>query len=505
MLNPKRVTKILGSIAVVSAAWLALPRSTFAASRYVFVTFKGDSEAAEKLSVYTSTDGASYTILSNTGYGGPTGVLRDPSIIKHSDGKYYLAHTIYSWTTTSKSFAIASSSDLIHWTHVKMVDVGAADAQHTWAPEWFRDTDGSVHIIVSVDSASAESFRPLKFSAVGNDLTSWTGPEPIGISPNYIDTFIVKVGTTYHAFAKNETTKFIEHATASNLTGPWTWVGKGDWAGWGSGKEGPALFQLESGGWRMFMDCYSGCGYLYTDSADLKSWSAYKTVNGLSGARHGTVLREATDAQVHDAGAAAVIDGGGVAGRDGGSAVGRGGGSAAGGGSSGRGGGAAGRDGAGGGGGRATGSSAAGLANGGNGEGGGRNDRVPSGGEAGAGMSGASGASPVGGAGRAGGAGGASQTGSDRAAANRAGNVALGAGGTRAASAGAEPVDDVNSRAPGSAIAQDGPADSSQADGCRIAEGRSSATFGPAGSLLLAAALTARARRKCRAPRPPSR
>jgi len=32
----------------------------------------------------------------------------------------------------------------------------------------------------------------------------------------------VKSGSTYHAFSKNETTKYIEHATTTSLTGPYT-------------------------------------------------------------------------------------------------------------------------------------------------------------------------------------------------------------------------------------------------------------------------------------------
>ena len=78
-----------------------------------------------------------------------------------------------------------------------------------------------------------------------------------GIGPNYIDTYIVKSGGTYHAFSKNETTKYIEHATATSLTGPYTWVGTGNWAGWGSGLEGPALVRLPDHRWRIYFDNYS--------------------------------------------------------------------------------------------------------------------------------------------------------------------------------------------------------------------------------------------------------
>jgi hypothetical protein len=287
-------------------AWVFLAAGeAAAATRYVFAVFKGDSATGEKLSIYTSSDGLSFKLLSDTGYGGPTGILRDPTIMKHSDGKYYVAHTTNSWTTTTNNFAIASSTDLVKWTHVVTVPAGVANVQNTWAPEWFKDSDGSVNLIVSIDTTNAAAdFRPYKFTATDDSLTKWSGPTTIGIEPNYIDTFVVKLGSTYHAIAKNESSKFIEHATAPSLTGPWKWVGTGDWAGWGSGKEGPALFQVDGGQWRLFLDCYSGCGYLYVNNTsvggagDFGSWSKTTTIpGGLSGVvRHGTVLREDDDA-----------------------------------------------------------------------------------------------------------------------------------------------------------------------------------------------------------------
>lgn len=54
----------------------------------------------------------------------------------------------------------------------------------------------------------------------------------VGIGPNYIDTFIVYKPSTdgkvvYHAFSKNESAKYIEHATAQSVAGPWTFVQTG--------------------------------------------------------------------------------------------------------------------------------------------------------------------------------------------------------------------------------------------------------------------------------------
>ena len=273
-------------------AVLAAAGTSSAATRYVFATFLGDDASKQKLSLYTSKNGLDFTLLSNTGFAGPTGVLRDPSLMKHSDGQYYIAYTLKSWTTTSASFAIASSPDLKTWTFRTEVPAQVTGVKDTWAPEWFKDPDGSIHLIVSIDTNTTQ-FKSYLYTASDATLSKWDAPVPLGIGPNYIDTFVVKIGALYHAFTKNETTKFIEHATASTLTGPWTFVGKDNWAGWGSGKEGPALYQLDNGQWRMFLDCYGNCGFLQTSSTDLNTWSSTTTVPVLSGVvRHGTVLRE---------------------------------------------------------------------------------------------------------------------------------------------------------------------------------------------------------------------
>ena len=60
---------------------------------YIFATFTGDGTEDMKLRTYTSTDAINYSLYSITGYGGPTGALRDPSIMKHTDGKYYMVFT----------------------------------------------------------------------------------------------------------------------------------------------------------------------------------------------------------------------------------------------------------------------------------------------------------------------------------------------------------------------------------------------------------------------------
>jgi hypothetical protein len=263
-------------------------------TQYLFTVFTNSSES--NMYLYQAADALNFSLVKGPAYTPPGGLVRDPSLMKHTDGYYYIAYTT-NWTGTN--FGIARSWDLINWSFVTNVNVNVSGTQNTWAPEWFIDSDGSVNLIVSLSSSSYANFRSYKFTAQNGSLTSWSGGVALnGIAPNYIDTFIVKEGGIYHAFAKNETTKYIEHAIAANLTGPYYFVGTGDWAGWGNGIEGPALVQLDSGAWRIYFDKYtSPTGYYYSDSPDLTTWSAKAELpGGLSGlARHGTVLKESVN------------------------------------------------------------------------------------------------------------------------------------------------------------------------------------------------------------------
>jgi MYXO-CTERM domain-containing protein len=271
------------------------------ATTYIFATFKGDDAAGMKLSIYTSADSTNFTLLSDTGFGGNTNYIRDPSIMKYTDGKYYVAYTdpmTASCCNPEDHFGIAVSSDLIHWTDFTTVKAGVPAVSRTWAPEWFVEGDGTIKIIANIDTGNQlPDFQPYVFTALDSTLKSWSGPTALGIGADYIDTYVAKLGNTYHAFIKSETTRYLEHATASSLTGPWTFVGKDNWAGWGSGMEGPAIVQLDDGTYKMYVDPQSGgtpCQYM--TSSDLNKWSARASIPGTAGTtiRHGTVIRDAT-------------------------------------------------------------------------------------------------------------------------------------------------------------------------------------------------------------------
>jgi hypothetical protein len=276
--------------AIITAGWTT--GSDAGDLTYVFSTFW--EPAGSTLLIYQAPDALNFTQVGNSGFAGPTDNLRDPSIMKYSDGKYYVAFTTpegKGCCGTDLSFSIAASADLMTWATYTTIPSGVAGTQTTWAPEWFKDSDGSVNILVSIDPGGGH--RTYLFKATDSTLMNWAGPTEMGIGPDFIDTFVVLLGATYHAFTKDSTTSYIEHATASSLTGPWTFVGTGDWAGWGVHREGPSVIQLPGNVWRAFIDGYGSGGHeMYTDSTDnFATWTTPKPIPVIGNTTsHGTVI-----------------------------------------------------------------------------------------------------------------------------------------------------------------------------------------------------------------------
>jgi hypothetical protein len=269
----------------VASAAAPPPGST---SRYTMTAFTNSSES--NMYVYDAADATGYRLLRGPAYTPPSGLIRDPSIIRHTDGFYYITYTT-NWTGNTIGFA--RSSDRVNWTFLRNHTIPISGIVNTWAPEWFIDGNGSVNIVVSLNTGGG--FRPYRITATNSALSTWSAPTVLaGIQPNYIDTFIVRIGSTYHAFTKNETTKFVEYATAGGLTGPYTFQRTGNWAGWGGPNEGQALVPLDNGGWRIYFDGYTIGQYFFSDSYDgFNTWTARTQLPGLSGfARHFTVLKE---------------------------------------------------------------------------------------------------------------------------------------------------------------------------------------------------------------------
>jgi beta-galactosidase GanA len=283
----KAAVGLLAGAALLASAVAA--RAAGDHSGYVMTAFTNASQS--NMYVYQSDDGSTFRLKKPLAYTPPSGLIRDPSVIKHADGYWWVVYTT-DWD--GQTIGLARSRDLESWEHVRDVTIPVEGVTNTWAPEWFRDADGKVHVVVSLSkNGRAGQFEPHYLTALDGGFARWSAPRRLsGLGPNYIDTFILRDGGQLHAFAKNETTKFIEHAVAPSIDGPWTVVGSGDWAGWGDKIEGPALAKLPDGAWRIWFDEYEAKRYWSSDSRDLRRWSPKTELAGLTGvARHFTVAR----------------------------------------------------------------------------------------------------------------------------------------------------------------------------------------------------------------------
>ncbi|MCX4097627.1 hypothetical protein [Nocardia sp. alder85J] len=264
-------------------------------TRYTMTAFRADSDTT--MAVYESVDGTRFTPVAERAYTPPTGLVRDPSVMLHSDGWY---HVTYTMAADATAIGMARSRNRVDWTPLAPVPMLVSGRlEGTWAPEWYTDAAGRVGIVVSL--TWGHGFTPHLLVPLGPDLTAWSPPIPLrGIGPRgpdslgFIDTELVPLDGRVYAFVKNEDTKLVELAVADHPLGPYRFVAQGDWAGWGGPREGPSVVPLPDGGHRIHLDAYTEGRYLYSDSYDgFRTWSAPAEVPGLSGVvRHGTVLAE---------------------------------------------------------------------------------------------------------------------------------------------------------------------------------------------------------------------
>lgn len=224
---------VLGELPGLLGSAAAAAPAHGSATRYTIVPFLNSDDGT--VNVYQSDDATDFRLVKSSAYTPPSNRIRDASVFKHTDGYYYITYTTHTWQDVSTTIGFARSSDRANWTFLYDYTVPITGLSRAWAPEWFVDSDGSVNVIVSCSTTDDEwIFTPYVMKAANSALTAWSSPVALsGIGANHIDTFIVKIGSTYHAFPKNETTKYIEYATASSLTGPYTITRTGDWAGLG--------------------------------------------------------------------------------------------------------------------------------------------------------------------------------------------------------------------------------------------------------------------------------
>lgn len=278
---------------------------------YTLCTFDGNvSSPGESLYVLRGTDGLTFSPVYSD-FTAPSGGIRDPSVFKYAaDGNFYVVYTAGNFGGVTY-FGLAKSTDGITFTFVQNVSVsGLSGVVQVWAPEWFVDGDGSVHVLFAYSTGGNHAIAEVHPST--SDLSAgWSTPVAVtgsAIASDAIDPFVDKVGSTYYLWHKDESAKRIIYATSTALTSGYNSGVTGDWAGWVAGIsganaiEGASLLRPNNGNVRIYMDAYNTSGPvlkgLYYSEIAVGSypsgtWSAPAAVTPSPPTfttRHGTVI-----------------------------------------------------------------------------------------------------------------------------------------------------------------------------------------------------------------------
>lgn len=273
---------------------------------YVFSYFKNNGE--DGLHLAFSLDGYRWQSLKNdssflTPTAGKDKLMRDPCIIRGSDGKFHMVWTV-SWN--EKGIGYASSIDLINWSEQRYIPVMEHEdsAKNCWAPEIFYDNNSKEYMIYwattipgkfpSTDNMGDDKYNHRMYFVTTKDFKTFSGAKLLYDQGfNVIDATIQKNGSSYLMFLKDETRnppqKNLRVATSTSLVGnyskPSAPITGAYWA------EGPTVLRLGSQ-WIVYFDKYTMHTYGAVTSTDLVKWTDISDKVGFpKGARHGTVFR----------------------------------------------------------------------------------------------------------------------------------------------------------------------------------------------------------------------
>ena len=273
---------------------------------YMFSFFQNNGE--DGLHLAYSEDGYNWTALNNnepylTPNVSQDKLMRDPCIIKGSDGKFHMVWTV-SWN--DKGIGYASSEDLINWSEQKFIPVMThePEARNCWAPELFYDEASKEYMIywattipgrfAETDSTGDDKYNHRMYYTTTKDFDTFSDTELLYDQGfNVIDATIQKIDGKYVMFLKDETKfpepeKNIRIATSNELTGNYSQASEPISVNW---VEGPTSIKLPEG-WVIYFDKYTNHNMGAIISTDLKNWEDISDkVHFPDGTRHGTVFK----------------------------------------------------------------------------------------------------------------------------------------------------------------------------------------------------------------------
>lgn len=275
---------------------------------FLFTSFRGNGE--DGLHLALSTNGYHWTALNGDRsflrpeVGGK--LMRDPSLVQGPDGTFHLVWTT-SWTAASgKVFGYASSTDLIHWSPQRGLEVMEQEpaTRNIWAPELFYDAAKQQWLVFwsstipgkfpETEATGDNGYNHRAYYVTTKDFKTFSDSKLL-YNPgfNMIDATMLSAGGKYYLIFKDErknpVQKNLRYAVADQAEGPFGAPSEpftGDWV------EGPSAIKIKNE-YLVYFDHYTQPHYYgAVRSTDLRTWEdCSKEMQFPPGHRHGTVLR----------------------------------------------------------------------------------------------------------------------------------------------------------------------------------------------------------------------
>lgn len=271
---------------------------------YLFSYFKNNGQ--DGLHLAYSNDGYKWQVLNNDSsvlkpLVGTDKLMRDPCIIKGTDGKFHMVWTL-SWK--ERGIGYASSTDLIHWSEQQDIPVMMHEptAKNCWAPEIIYDEKSKDYMIYWATTipgrfpesdSSGDNNHRIYYVTTKNFKTYSSTKLLYNQGFNVIDATIQKMGKQYVMFLKDETKnpvpqKNLHIAYSKNLTEgygkPTPAITGNYWA------EGPTAVKVDDK-WIVYFDKYRDHKYGAISSTNLQNWTDISDKISIpKGLRHGTIF-----------------------------------------------------------------------------------------------------------------------------------------------------------------------------------------------------------------------
>jgi Glycosyl hydrolases family 43 len=267
---------------------------------WVFTSFH---EPADKgLRMLYSYDGKQWTDLDTVLLKPAVGnqrVMRDPSMVQDKKGVFHLVWTS-SWRG-DKGFGYASSTDLLHWSEQRFIQVLQQEpvVVNTWAPELFYDDDADQFMIIWASCIPGRFERGIEEDSNNHRMYVTTTKDfktfsetKLFLDPGFsvIDAVIVKRGDKDYVLVLKDNTRperNLKVAFADNPMGPWNNISKPF-----SDKftEGPSVVKLKKE-WLIYFDSYQKKIYEAVSTTDFTEFKNVTTeVKVPIGHKHGTIV-----------------------------------------------------------------------------------------------------------------------------------------------------------------------------------------------------------------------